>query len=171
MDSRAWMPGTHGAPGRLNSSTLSSPSRRPNGDTVEYDHLRRALLVPEASLRRGHAGQSEESEATAWWCPRGTFRMGQGHCSHAPAHPRILCSARGFHKRRIQTSGYLPTALGTHFHFLEKSWAAKINRNKNKITVPPNGRQKTQDSLFSSNARRLSHSKLPAPASPGSPIP
>lgn len=46
---------------------------------------------------------------------------------------------------------YLPMALeAPHFHFLEKSLAAKKNRNKTKITVPPNGHQKNKGVLLPS---------------------
>lgn len=48
---------------------------------------------------------------------------------------------------------YLPVALGApHFHFQEKSLAAKKNRNKTKITVPPNGHQKNKGVLLPSTA-------------------
>lgn len=39
-----------------------------------------------------------------------------------------------------------------HFHFLEKSLAAKKNRNKTKITLPPNGHQKNKGVLLPSGA-------------------
>lgn len=51
--------------------------------------------------------------------------------------------------------GFLPVALeAPHFHFLEQSLAAKKNKNKSKIAVPPNGHQKTKGVPFRSDTHQ-----------------
>lgn len=55
--------------------------------------------------------------------------------------------------RTLTQRSYLPVVLGAPpFHFPEKSLAAEKNRNKTKITVPPNGQQKNKGVLLPSTA-------------------